>query len=125
MRQFEVWVENKVGMLAEVAEILAKNRINIRGVATEAKNDKGIIKLVTDDEDATRRALTDAGMNFKEFEIVPARLRDQPGELAKISRALANLGVDIQSVFLLGKDHGTTEIAFKVSDLKKAREILR
>ncbi len=125
MRQFEVYVENKVGKLAEVCEVVARSNVNIRAVATEAKDGKGVIKLITEDEDLTREVLTEARMDFKEFEIVPARVRDKPGELARVARALANIGVDIQSVFLLGKDRGTTEFAFKVSDLEKAREILR
>lgn len=125
MRQFEIIVENKVGKLAEICEVIAKGNINIRAVATESKNGTGVIKLITEDEDSTRTLLNDAGLDFKEFEIVDARLRDKPGELAKMSRALANLGVDIESIFLLGKDRGTTEIAFKVSNLKEAREILK
>ncbi len=117
-------VDNKVGKLAEVAEVIAKAKINIRAIATEAKDGWGIIKIIAEDEDAAREALEKAKMKFKEFEVVPARLRDKSGELAKVSRALANLGVDIESVFILGKDKGTTELAFKVSNLKKAKEIL-
>jgi len=125
MRQFEVLVDNKAGKLADVCEVIAKAGINIRAVSTENKNGKGLIRLVTDNEDLTRDALIKAKMNFKEFEIIPARLMDRPGELAKVARALANLKIDIHSIFLLGKDNGTTEVAFKVSDIKKAKEILR
>lgn len=124
MRQFEIKVDNKIGKLAEVCEVIAKAKVNIRGIATEDKDHWGVIKFVTEDDKLTREALERAKMEFKEFEIVSARLRDKPGELAKVSRALANLGIDVQSVFILGKDRGMTELAFKVSDLKKAREIL-
>ncbi|MFQ6020743.1 MAG: ACT domain-containing protein [Candidatus Aenigmatarchaeota archaeon] len=124
MRQFEIKVENKIGSLAEVCDIISKSGVNITAIATEDKGDHGIIKVITENEDLTRSALTISDMEFKEFEVVPVRLRDQPGELAKLSRALANLGIDVQSVFVLGKDKGTTEIVFKVDNLEKARELL-
>ena len=125
MRQFEIKVDNRVGKLAEVCEIIARANVNIKAISTEDKDGFGIIKLITENENLTRETLNVAQLNYKEFEIISARLRDKPGELAKVSRALTNIGVDIQSVFILGKDKGTTELAFKVSDLKKAREILR
>lgn len=125
MRQFEVTIENRVGALADVCEVLAKNGINIRGISTEIKEGIGTIKFITDDESSTRGALKKHELNFSEYEIVPMKLRNQPGEMAKLARNLANLNVDIESVFLLNREIGHTEIAFKVDDLRKAREHLR
>ena len=124
MRQFEITAENRVGRLAEVCELISNVGVNIRAVSTEDKENAGVIKLITDDENLTRSILSNSGLEFKEFEIVSAKLRDRPGELAKLAKALANLDIDIQSVFLLEREKGAVEFAFKVSDLKKAKEIL-
>ena len=125
MHQFEVHVQNKVGALAEVAEVLANSMVNIISVATEDRGEGlGIIKLVVDDEKTARKALKLAGFDFDEYEIIGIRLLDKPGELAKLSRALANMGVDIQSVFVLNKDKGYTELALKVSDLGKVKKFI-
>jgi hypothetical protein len=124
MRQFEVTIENRIGALADVCEVLAKARINIRAIATELKNGMGIIKLVTDDEDITRAVLRGARFDFSEYEVVPVRLIDRPGELARLARSLANLGIDIESVFMINRDAGTVEIAFKVNNLSEAKRIL-
>lgn len=124
MRQFEITAGNRVGRLAEVCELISNVGVNIRAVSTEDKEDAGVIKLITDDENLTRNILSNSGLEFKEFEIVSAKLRDKPGELAKVAKALANLDIDIQSVFLLERKKGAVEFAFKVSDLKKAKEIL-
>ena len=97
--------------------------LNIKAISTELKDGIGIIKLVTDNEDITRQTLTNARLDFSEYEIVPVRLKDKPGELARLSRALAELNVDIESVFLLNRDGGTSELAFKVNDLKKAKDL--
>ena len=125
MRQFEIVVENRVGALADVCEVLSRANINLKAISTELKEGIGIIKVVTDDEERTKRALENAQMDFNEYEIVKATLRDKPGEITRLTRALANLNIDIESVFLMDKKEGTSELAFKVNDLKKARSILQ
>jgi len=125
MRQFEVTIDNEIGSMAEICETLAKARVNIRAIATELRDTVGVIKFITDDEEMTRQSLNAAGFNFSEYEILPVKLMDRPGELAKLARALSNLNIDIESVFLLSRDNGTTEIAFKVNNLKNARELFK
>ncbi|HLE07880.1 MAG TPA: hypothetical protein VI933_04675 [archaeon] len=125
VRQFEVTIQNKIGALADVSEALAKSRVNIKAISTEIKDvGLGVIKLITDDEQATRKTLSLGDFEFDEYDVVPIRLMDKPGELARLSRGLANLGVDIESVFILHKENGFTEVALKVNDLAKARKLL-
>ena len=124
MRQFEIVVENRVGALADVCEVLSKSNINLKGITTELKTGIGIIRIVTDDEERTREALKDAQLDFSEYEIVRVTLRDKPGEISRLTRAMSNLGIDIESVFLMDKKEGKSELAFKVNDLNKAKSIL-
>jgi hypothetical protein len=125
VRQFEIVIENRVGALADVTEALARARINIKSIATELREGIGIIKVVTDDEEMTRMAFRNAGLDFSEYEILPVRLLDKPGELARLTRSLSHIGVDVESVFMLNREGGTSEIAFKVDNLKKAKDILK
>ena len=124
MRQFEVRIDNRIGALAAVCEVLSGRGINIKAIATELMPDRGVIKFITSDELVTRHALKEAGFNFSEYEIVPVKLKDEPGELAKLARGLSNLNIDIESIFLLNREGGATEIAFKVNDLKNARKLI-
>ena len=125
MRQFEISVENKIGCLAKVTNALSMGRINLKAIATDNKETGGVIKIVTDDEEVTRDILKEAGFEFKEHEIVPVRLMDKPGEMAKVAKAMSNLNINIESVFLMDRDQGTAHIAFKVDDLQKAKELLK
>ena len=61
---------------------------------------------------------------FVETEILHIGLIDRPGELAKIARMLAKTKVNIDSIFILGKENGETAVAMKVSDLNIAKKIL-
>jgi hypothetical protein len=125
MRQFEVVIENKVGALADVCEAMSRAKVNIKAISTELRDGIGVVKLVTDDDERTRIALSNSQLDFSEYEIVPVRLIDKPGELARLARGLANIGIDVESVFMVNRDSGTAEIAFKVSNLNEARKLLR
>lgn len=123
MKQFDVEVEDKLGALANLCELIASNAINIKAIAT---NGSGCVKIVTEDEATTREALKKAKLLFSENDIMGLRLLDRPGELAKITRVLANQKININSVYLLGKDseRKETEVAIQVSDIGAATKVL-
>ena len=89
MRQFNVFVENRIGELARVTEALAQSAINVRGLATDRYGARPAVKVVTDDEISTRKALKRAGFEFEESEVVVIDLIDRPGEVAKVARRAA------------------------------------
>ena len=124
MKQFEIFVSNKPGELAKVAEILGSSGINIMAIASE-RSDNPIIRIVTNDEQSTRAALTRVNMKFRENEALVVELTDRPGELAKMAKKLAAAGINIDSIHLLNKGISTTSVALVVSDNKKAKEVLR
>jgi hypothetical protein len=121
MKQFNVFVEDRVGELARVTEGLAQNAINIRGLATDRHGPRPAVKVVTDDEASTRKALKKAGFEFEESEVVLVDLIDRPGEIAKASRRMAKAGLNIDSVFLIGKQSTPASMAIVASDPEKAK----
>ena len=124
MKQFNVFVEDKMGELARVTEALAQSAINIRGLATDKLGEKPAVKIITDDENSTRKALTRAGLAFEESEILMIDLIDRPGEIAKIAKRVASAGVNISSVFLIGKKDTPAAMAIVADDPKKAKKLL-
>ena len=124
MKQFNVFVEDKVGELARVTEALAQSAINIRGLATDKLGDRPAVKIVTDDENSTRKALTRAGLAFEESDILLIDLIDRPGEIAKVAKRVAGAGVNINSVFLIGKKDTPVAMVVVADDPKKAKKLL-
>ena len=124
MKQFNVFVDNKIGELARVTEALAANAINIRGLATDRLGPRPAVKVVTDDELSTRKALSRAGLEFEESEVVIVGLIDRPGEVAKVARRAAKAGINISSVFLIGKKDTPAALALVTDNPKKAQKAL-
>ena len=124
--QFEVYVQNKSGDVAWVAEVLSKNSVNIRGISTDLGSSRPIIRVITDDEASARSALKAAKLEFSERAIEVISLPDRPGELAKLARSLSKAGLNIESLYILGNTGSTVEeIAVAVDDPERAKEIFQ
>ena len=122
-KEFSVKLANKSGELARVTEVLQKDGVNIRSVSTEPQAET--VRMVTSDPEKTRKSLAESGVQFSERNLLVAKLQDKPGELARISGALAKEGVNIDSAYMLDKDSEHVHVALSVSDEDKARNILK
>lgn len=125
MKEFDVFVQNKPGELAKVCEMLGGHGVNIKAIASERGNDRPIIKIVTDDEATAKAALARSGISYNLKDVVSVRMPDRPGELGRTARKLARSMVNVDSIYILGKEGGTTEIAFTVNDVQKALNALK
>jgi len=122
-REFSVKLANKPGELAKVTEALHKDGVNIRTVSTEPQAQ--VVRIVTTDPEKSRASLKRANLEFSERNLLVAKLEDKPGELARISRALANAGVNIDAAYMLDKDSKHVHVALAVSDEQKAKNVLK
>lgn len=122
-REFSVKLANKSGELARVTEVLQKEGVNIRSISTEPKTE--VVRLVTSDPEKTRKSLSQSNMQFSERNLLVAKLEDKPGELARISSALAKEGINIDAAYMLDKNSTHVHVALAVSDEDKARNILK
>jgi len=125
LKEFDVYVQNRPGELAKVCELLGKQGVNIRAIASERGGEKALIRVVTDDEVTAKSALSRHGIAFDQRDVISVRMLDRPGELGKMAQKLARGMVNVDAVYILGKDGGTTEIAFTVDNPKKANVLLK
>jgi hypothetical protein len=122
-KEFSVKLSNKPGELARVAEVLQKDGVNIRSIATEPCAE--VVRVVTSDPEKSRRSFSQSNMQFSERNLLVAKLEDKPGELARISAELAKEGVNIDAAYMLDKDANRVHVALAVSDEDKAKTILK
>jgi hypothetical protein len=124
MNAFIVELENKPGEVARIAEAIANKGINITSATGSTAGDKGGFGLMTNDEAGTRSALKDLKCSYREVEVVPASIADQPGALAKAARRLADAGVNVDLILPTGMSGGKVTVAFAVDKPDVARRAL-
>lgn len=120
--EFRVRIANEPGNLWRVCNALHKSGINIRTIAGIAGQD--ILAIVTDQEDATRKIFNMIGLDFEEFDLIILRVTNMPGEIAFYAKKLADAGVNIDSVYMVGEANGKGEMALAVDDAERAGQVL-
>src|SRR3954451_14690986 len=122
--QFVVELKNEPGSLAILAEALAARGVDLRAIGGGGIGGSGHIIMTTADDDAARSVLEDGGYTFIEGESVLTEVDDRPGGMARLSRELADAGVNIYGHLFLGRWGDRAMFAFVVDDPDKARPIL-
>ncbi len=101
MYDVTILLENKPGSLSKMGETLGNARISIEGGGAFTIDGKGIGHFLFEDGNAARRALEENGIKvLAVHEVLVQRLRqDQPGQLGKITRMMADAGVNIEVMY--------------------------
>ncbi len=121
-KEFRILLPDQPGQLARVCEALSQRKVNIRTVAGIAG--ATLLAVVTEQEDHTRAVFQELGLNFHEVELLTIKLVDRPGELATFAKKLSDANINIESIYILRTSADEVEIAFTVSDMDRARQVL-
>ncbi|MCC6417146.1 MAG: hypothetical protein IT429_02735 [Gemmataceae bacterium] len=124
MRDFAIHLSHKPGELGRVANILSRAGVNIKSVAAMVIGSQGMVRLICNDVDATRHALQEANIRFEEYEVVTTLRENRAGELADVADKLANAGVNLHAVYVVGLEGDLVELAVIADDAKKAKKLL-
>jgi hypothetical protein len=124
MRDFAIHVTDRPGEIARVANALARRDVNIKSIAGMGIANQGIIRVIADDIEAARTALRESNIRFEESDLVTVLLENKAGELAGIAGKLANAGLNVQALYVIGLEGDLVELAFAVDDAKKAKKAL-
>jgi hypothetical protein len=122
--QFTVRLKNAPGALARLAATLGEHGIDIRTIGAGAVGSWGFVVLSTNNDGAASEVLRKAHYTFVEGEVLHVGVEDKPGALAKLTGRLADAGVNISGVILLGRHQGKAELGITVDQPDVARRIL-
>ncbi len=121
MKDLTIELENRPGALAEMGEALGRAGVSIEGGGAFVFNGEGIAHFLFADGAAARQALEAAGIRvLAEREVLVQRLnQDEPGQLGKITRRMAEAGVNIEVLY---SDHNH-QLILVVDDLKRGQAV--
>src|SRR5689334_628292 len=95
-KQLAVFLDNRPGMLAEVADALAEARINIYAVSTSDTVDHSVIRLIVDNYRKALQVFESRGTRVVGDDVLMIEGNTQPGALARVSHKLASAKVNIE-----------------------------
>ncbi len=98
---FTIVVPHTKGSLATLAEELGREKINIEGLCAVEQNGSIIFHLLTTDKAGTRVAIGKVGYKVtREMEVIAESIENHPGMLGKVTRRLADAGINLTVVYL-------------------------
>ena len=123
--QLSAFLENRAGVLAEMAADLARQGISIRALTVANLGDHAVVRLVVSEPQKALHLLGDRGVLVVSSQLVALDMPDEAGALAGVAKRLGRAGVNIEYAYGSAPVGGGRAVIYvRVSDLKKARAAL-
>lgn len=121
MKDLSIRLENRPGALAEMGEALGSAGVSVEGGGAWVVDGRGVAHFLFADGVAARRALEAKGIEVvAEREVLVQKLnQDEAGQLGKISRLMADAGVNIEVIY---SDH-QNQLILVVDDFEKGQKV--
>ena len=122
--QISAFLENTPGVVARLCDELAERGINIRAMTVLDTVDIGTMRMVVNDIEKAKAALTEAGAAYVEVPVLSVLLPNEPGAFARVARKLSANNINIDYFYTTaanGSDH--TLAIFRVSDAEAAQAL--
>ncbi len=126
VRQISVFLENKIGRLAEITQVLGDKGINIRALAIADTTEFGILRMIIDKPEKAYEALEEKGFTVSQTEVIVVEVEDKPGGLAGVMAILrkANINVEYLYAFVASKGRNAL-VVLKIEKLKDTVGLLQ
>lgn len=125
-KQLTVWVDDRPGILGEVAGALGAKKVNIQAFAAYVTQNRGAIRLVVDKPAAAKKVCAERGWECTEEAVVAVTLSDKPGTLGAVATKLGEAGINIEYAYTGGaKSARKVNTYLAVADVAAALKRLR
>ena len=116
VKQISVFLENRKGRLLEVTEALLDAGINIRALAMAESAEFGILRLVVDNPEKAKTALSKSGFTINEQDVFAVEVEDRPGSFHEVVKVLAEKDINIDYTYAFVGDSKKAVLIFRVQD---------
>lgn len=125
IRQFTVFLENRVGQLMDVIRRFEGSRVKICAFSINDATECAFVRFLLSHPEQGREILERAGLAIIETDLLGVELPDTPQPLLDICTALLQAEVNIVQAYpILTRPHGRASVALMVDNLEMAMEIL-
>jgi hypothetical protein len=121
IRQFTVFLENRVGQLLEVVRRFEGSNVRIMALTISDSTECAIVRFILSDPEQGREVLERAGLAIVESDLIGVELPDSPQPLLQVCMALLQAEVNITQVYpLLVRPHSRPAVALMVDNMEIA-----
>src|SRR3954469_14200194 len=124
-KQLAIFLDNRPGMLARVADALAEAKINIYAITTRDTVDHSVIRMVVSDYRRAMHFFEEHGTLVVEDDVVVVEGSNKPGELASVAHKLAEAKINIEYCYSATPPEAKKGLlVMRVSNPAKALKVL-
>lgn len=125
VKQISIFVENKIGNLAEVTKVLSGAGVSLHAISLADTKDFGVLRVIVDDSYLAATTLKEQGYIFSITKVLAVAIPDEPGGLHRILTLLEEGKINLEYLY----DFNTRKsdyayLIFKVGNVEDAIEVL-
>ncbi len=125
IRQFTVFLENRVGQLLEVLRRFEGSKVRIVALSIVDSSECAFVRFLLSHPEEGREILERAGLAIIESDLIGVEMPDGQQPLLEICTALLQAEVNIIQVYpLLIRPRGRAAVAIMVDNIEMCQEIL-
>jgi len=111
--------------MAELADLLSKNDVNMQGLSLAEASDFGIARIIVDDVIHTMQVLRDADYICSATDVVVVALEDRSGSLSDVIHFLGASDINIEYMYAVPTGKAGAYMVLRVPDVDKASYVLK
>jgi hypothetical protein len=125
VKQFSVFLPNKVGAMLEVVKLLNSHHSHVVAVSVSESTDSAIARIIVSDPEGVEQLFRKNKVAFGMCEVVVVELREVATQLAKLLASLFMAEVNVHFTYpLLTRPRGLAALALHVDDNECASSVL-
>ena len=125
VRQFSVFLKNKVGALLEVVRLLNIHTVDVVGLSVQDSTDSSIVRLIVSDPEMVESLFKENEIAFGVCEMVVVEMEEVATDLSKLLASLLAAEVNIFFSYpLLTRPNRRAALALHVEDHECAASVL-
>ena len=125
INQISVFLENKVGQLAQVCKVLADNGVSLVTLSLAETQDFGIARLIVDNHAKAETVLRTNKFLVKTTPVIAVTVPDRPGGMAQVVSTLSEKGCDIEYSYAFASSNNEQAVlVFRCKNEDQSKAVL-
>ncbi len=124
VKQFSVFVQNRVGRLFDLTALLKGTDVHIMAITVLDTTDSSIVRLIVDDPDKARELMINNDFPYTECDVLAIEIVDE-SQLRDVLSALLEAEINIHYIYsFIKRPEGRSALAINVEDSDVAAQAL-